>query len=75
MGAVSALGDMNTPEATHALLERLHDLNKTNQQLAIKALLRSEDRKLALSDAIDTKKVSLETLSAEEQKLLSSPSQ
>jgi hypothetical protein len=75
MGAVSALGDMNTPEATDALLEKLQALNKTNQQLAINALLRSKERKLALREAIDTKKVSLQTLSVEGQKLLSSPPQ
>ena len=75
MGAVSALGDMDEPEATQALLEKLPALNKTNQALAINALLRSEERKLALKDAIDTRKVSLQMLSAEGQKLLTLPAQ
>ncbi len=70
MGAVSALGDMNTPEATRALVEKVADLNKGNQQLAITALFRTQERKVALREAIDAKKLPIQALSEEDRKQL-----
>jgi hypothetical protein len=51
MGAVSALGDMPSPQAATALIAALEHLKGTNRELALDALLRDEPRIGALLDA------------------------
>ena len=53
MGAVSGLVDVDTADATKALVEALNHLTGENRKLALKGLLRSEARVAALLDAID----------------------
>src|SRR6185503_6649176 len=50
MGAVSALGDLSSPQATAALVAALEDLKGNNRQLALDALLRDDLRAQALLD-------------------------
>ncbi|RLS29970.1 MAG: dehydrogenase [Planctomycetota bacterium] len=54
MGAVSGLADIPDDSATPLLVEALPRLFESNRELAIKALVRSERRCLALLDAIAT---------------------
>jgi putative heme-binding domain-containing protein len=53
MGAVSGLVDVDTPEATAALVAALSHLTDTNRELALKGLLRGDDRANALLDAVE----------------------
>jgi hypothetical protein len=48
MGAVSALGDISSPQATAALVAALDDLRGNNRELALDALLRDDLRAEAL---------------------------
>jgi len=50
MGAVSALGDLSSPQAAAALVAALDDLTGNNRELALDALLRDELRAEALLD-------------------------
>ena len=50
MGAVSALGDLSSPQATAALVAALDDLSGNNRELAMDALLRDDLRAEALLD-------------------------
>ena len=62
MGAVSGLADVNSPQATAALLDALPGLAGRNRELALDALLRTEDRAATLLDAIEAGKVDPELL-------------
>jgi hypothetical protein len=53
MGAVSGLVDVDDPEATAALVGALSHLTGTNRELALKGLLRGDDRANALLDAVE----------------------
>ncbi len=53
MGAVSGLVDVDAPEATAALVGALSHLTGTNRELALKGLLRGDDRANALLDAVE----------------------
>lgn len=53
MGAVSGLVDVDAPEATAALVGALSHLTGTNRELALKGLLRNDDRANALLDAVE----------------------
>jgi hypothetical protein len=53
MGAVSALGDIDSPDSTRTLISAYPKLHHHNQPIAIKALLRSPDRSKALKAAIE----------------------
>jgi hypothetical protein len=52
MGAVSALGDMRSPEASAALLSGIRHYSERNRELALDALMRSRDRRRALRQAV-----------------------
>lgn len=53
MAAVSGLADVDSPEATRALIAALPHLGGDNRQLAIEALLRSRQRAEALNEALE----------------------
>lgn len=52
MGAVSALGDMRSPQATAALLSGIGHYSERNRELALDALMRSRERRRALREAV-----------------------
>ncbi|MBX3441905.1 MAG: hypothetical protein KF774_05820 [Planctomyces sp.] len=54
MGAVSATADVRDPAATQALLNALPGLEEENRKLALRGLMRTEDRQLALLEAVRT---------------------
>lgn len=62
MGAVSGLVDVNAPEATVALVGALSHLTGTNRELALKGLLRSDERANALLDAVEKGAVKVEAV-------------
>ncbi len=62
MGAVSGLVDVDAPEATAALVGALSHLTGSNRELALKGLLRSSERALALLDAVEKGSVKKEAL-------------
>lgn len=62
MGAVSALVDVPAVQATTALLQHLADLQPRNRELALDGLLRSEDRMLALLEAVAARRVATQQL-------------
>jgi hypothetical protein len=62
MGAVSGLVDVDAPGATSALVEALGHLSGTNRELALKGLLRSDDRAGALLEAVEKGSVKKESL-------------
>lgn len=66
MGAVSGLGDIQADEAVQKLISAFDQLNDTNKQLAIEALLRSESRRALLKQALAEKRFSAAALSAEQ---------
>lgn len=58
MGGVSGLVDVPGPEAARALLDHLADLSDHNRTLALDGLLRGDERRALLLDAVETKRVS-----------------
>ncbi|MGV3772386.1 MAG: neutral/alkaline non-lysosomal ceramidase N-terminal domain-containing protein [Verrucomicrobiales bacterium] len=54
MGAVSGLVDVNSPEATEALIKALPKLNDGNRELALAGLMRTAERRNALNEALKT---------------------
>jgi hypothetical protein len=70
MGAVSGAADMQTPHAAAALIAALPHLSASNRTLALKGLLRSEDRCLALLAAIAEDRLDPKLLDASHQKRL-----
>jgi putative membrane-bound dehydrogenase-like protein len=62
MGAVSGLVDVDAPEATSVLVGALSHLTGTNRELALKGLLRSDERASALLDAVEKGNVKAEAL-------------
>jgi hypothetical protein len=62
MGAVSALGDLSSPQATAALVAALDFVKGHNRELALDALLRDNLRTEALLDSATAKKWKPETL-------------
>ena len=52
MGAVSALGDMRSPQATAALLSGVRHYSERNRELALDALMRTRKRRAALREAV-----------------------
>ena len=73
-GAVSALGDMPAPEATHALLSGMEQFSPQNRKLAIEALTRDDHRRDALLDNIEAGRVTASELGEEARKKLTDPS-
>jgi putative membrane-bound dehydrogenase-like protein len=72
MGAVSALGDMPSAEATAALLDSFEGLSANNRNLALDALVRSDDRMAALLDRLESKRIAGAALSERHIKRLKS---
>jgi hypothetical protein len=64
MGAVSAVGDIRSDEATRTLLDSLAGLSSANRSLALDALLRDDDRAMALLDRIEAGKLAANKLGA-----------
>jgi HEAT repeat protein len=62
MGAVSALADMKSPEASAALIKALPDVTDGNRKLALDALLRDQERCLALLNAVADRKIAVSAL-------------
>jgi HEAT repeat protein len=74
MGAVSGLGDVESPKAAELLVNGLADLTQGNRNLGLAALLRTPERANALLDALVAGKAKAEWLTAEHRKqLLESP--
>ena len=73
-GAVSALGDMPEPQATHALISGLDQLTPRNRKLAIEALTRDTHRRDALLESIEAGRVSTAELGDEARRKLTDPS-
>ena len=71
MGAVSGLVDVPGPEAARALLDHLTDLTASNRDLALDGLLRGDERRALVLDAIEGGRVTPELLGdARRQSLL-----
>jgi len=70
MGAVSGLSDVDSEAATGLLASALPDLAKSNQALAIDALLRTEERTNVLLGLLQSGKFKAATLSEAQQKKL-----
>ena len=70
MGSVSACVDIPEPEAIKAITDALSYLEGQNQKLAIKGLMKSKDRRLALIHALETKPSLLEALDDGDQRAL-----
>ena len=62
MGAVSALGDVASPQSTAALITALDGLTRGNRELALDALLRDDSRTGALLDHAKTHEWKAEAL-------------
>jgi putative membrane-bound dehydrogenase-like protein len=72
MGAVSALGDMPGADATAALLDSFEGLSANNRNLALDALLRSDERTAALLDRLESRRIASVVLSERHVKRLKS---
>jgi hypothetical protein len=70
MGGVSGLVDVPGPEAVRALLEHLAALTEHNQALALDGLLRGDERRALLLDAVESKLVSAALLGDARRKAL-----
>jgi hypothetical protein len=72
-GAVSALNDVDAPEAAEALATSLDKLASSNRKLAIAALTRDDARRSKLVDAIEAGRVRRDELSDDDRRLLLDP--
>jgi hypothetical protein len=70
MGAVSALGDINEPRASNQLLLHLEELTDSNRELAIDALLRTDERAKSLFDRMNNRELARIALNPRQQTLL-----
>ncbi len=70
MGAISGLGDMNTPPAALALLSGIEHYNKVNRHFALNALLRGSYRRNLLLDAVENSRVTKDDLGEEKTQTL-----
>ena len=70
MGGVSGLVDVPGPEAAGALLDHLLDLSEHNRRLALDGLLRGDERRALLLDAVETKRVTAAMLGDARRKAL-----
>jgi hypothetical protein len=71
MGAVSGLGDIEDERATMALLVEIGRYAKVNRELAVDALLRTDERSVALLNALESSSISHDVLNREQiRKLL-----
>jgi putative heme-binding domain-containing protein len=66
MGAVSGLADVDAAEAASALLAAIVHLHEGNRRLAIQGMLRTEERRRMLAEAVESRALSKDLLTAEE---------
>jgi hypothetical protein len=66
MGAVSGLSDMDSPAAAEAIIKSFKNLKPANKELAVSALLRTDERISALLRAVKDGQVSQPTLTPEQ---------
>ena len=67
MGAVSGLGDIDSPRAADALLAAIPQLHEKNRRLAIEGMLRTPDRRRMVADALASGALGRGLLTDEEQ--------
>jgi hypothetical protein len=70
MGAVSAVGDIDSSASIQALLDSYRKLHRHNQPIAIKALVRTPERRAALRAAIEAGQIPREDISNEQAALI-----
>jgi hypothetical protein len=70
MGAVSALGDIDSTESTRALIDSYPKLHRHNQPIAVKALLRTPERCAALRAAMEAGHIPSDGVSQEQAALI-----
>lgn len=70
MGAVSGLGDVESPKAAELLAKRMADLTKENRALAVAALVRTPERAKLLVDELAASRVKTEWLDEAARKVL-----
>lgn len=70
MGAISGLSDVQEAEVASMLIKAFADFSAGNQQLALEALLRTDDRCLALLDALSETRLPADLISHEKVKAL-----
>jgi putative membrane-bound dehydrogenase-like protein len=70
MGAISGLSDVDRPEAAQWLLENLGHFSMENRQIAVSALLRTDERAGALIEALEKMRVAPTALSDAQRKAL-----
>jgi hypothetical protein len=69
-GAVSALNDLDAPEAAEALAKSLDKLTPGNRKIAITALTRDDARRSKLVDALEAGRVRRDELTDQDRRLL-----
>jgi putative heme-binding domain-containing protein len=74
MGAVSALGDIDSPASTRALIDAYPKLHANHRRTAIKTLLRSNERTKALQTAIQEGRIPREDIGEEQASLIDASS-
>ncbi len=74
-GAICALGDMPFPAVPQALLSGLEHYSEGNRRFAIEALLRDENRRGALLDALSAGRLKRADLGKDVEEKLTDPSQ
>jgi putative heme-binding domain-containing protein len=74
MGAVSGLGDVESPRVAELLLKSLPDLTEGNRKLALTAMTRTAERANGLLDAVAAGTVKAEWLAADHRQALLSHS-
>jgi hypothetical protein len=72
-GAIGALGDLRSPEATRALVSGLPRYTPSNRRLAVDALLRDDERRDALLDLLEAGRIPATELSDAQVRLLLDP--
>jgi putative membrane-bound dehydrogenase-like protein len=70
MGAISGLSDVDRPEAAQWLLDHLGHFSAENRQIAVSALLRTEQRAESLIEALEKMRVAPTALSDAQRKAL-----
>jgi hypothetical protein len=70
LGAVGGLGDLQDPRAVRALLDHMPRLTEASRRSAINALLRTDERKVALREALASGTVQAAWMSDEQRQRL-----
>jgi hypothetical protein len=67
MGAVSGLVDIDSQAAAHALLASLPHLHESNRRLALQGMLRNEERRRMVAEALESGALKSDLLTVEER--------